>query len=306
MKRKIPIAFAFDGNLIMPACVCLTSLLMNASKETFYDIFILYPQSAKFDTWELDRLSIAYGNCKITYKGVEEDFADAYEVRGITTPAYYRLLIPIIISEYDKVLYSDVDVIFRGDLTHFYDIDIEDYYVAAVDVGVKYREDIRQYVEDVLNLDPSGGYFYSGNLVINSKKIREDGIVESFKMYADRKYRFQDMDIMNIVCNRHIKSISPEFCLTNYLYNLLSSTSIGYSKDELETIFLKGILHFNGAKPWKAICLNQDVWWYYYRKSLIYDENFCHNYYDDILAETDRWSLHKRLRHLIRYFFNKA
>lgn len=38
--RIIPIAFAFDNNLILPACVCISSLMMNAKEDTFYDIFI--------------------------------------------------------------------------------------------------------------------------------------------------------------------------------------------------------------------------------------------------------------------------
>lgn len=39
--KTVPIAFAFDNNLVFPACVCLSSLLMNAKDDTFYDIFIL-------------------------------------------------------------------------------------------------------------------------------------------------------------------------------------------------------------------------------------------------------------------------
>lgn len=38
----VPIAFAFDNNLILPACVCISSLMMNANEDTFYDIFILH------------------------------------------------------------------------------------------------------------------------------------------------------------------------------------------------------------------------------------------------------------------------
>lgn len=40
--HKVPIAFAFDNNLILPACVCISSLLMNANEDTYYDIFILH------------------------------------------------------------------------------------------------------------------------------------------------------------------------------------------------------------------------------------------------------------------------
>ena len=37
MMKTVPIVFAFDNNLILPACVCISSLLMNAKEETFYD-----------------------------------------------------------------------------------------------------------------------------------------------------------------------------------------------------------------------------------------------------------------------------
>lgn len=40
--KRVPIAFAFDNKLVFPACICLSSLLMNAKEGTFYDIFILH------------------------------------------------------------------------------------------------------------------------------------------------------------------------------------------------------------------------------------------------------------------------
>lgn len=45
---KIPIVFCFDDNLLMPAGVCLTSLLEHANPDTFYDIFILHDNKSSF------------------------------------------------------------------------------------------------------------------------------------------------------------------------------------------------------------------------------------------------------------------
>lgn len=42
--NTVPIVFAFDNNLILPACVCISSLMMHAREDTFYDIFILHAQ----------------------------------------------------------------------------------------------------------------------------------------------------------------------------------------------------------------------------------------------------------------------
>ena len=46
--RIIPIVFTFDQNLIMPASICISSLLMNADAGTFYDIFILHSEKCDF------------------------------------------------------------------------------------------------------------------------------------------------------------------------------------------------------------------------------------------------------------------
>ena len=37
----VPIVFAFDSNLLYPAHICISSLLMSAKSDTFYDIYIL-------------------------------------------------------------------------------------------------------------------------------------------------------------------------------------------------------------------------------------------------------------------------
>ena len=118
--NTVPIVFAFDNNLVFPACVCLSSLMMSAKETTFYDIFILYPSSDEFERKDIDKVQEFYPNCRIQYIAVDDTFAEAFEIRGITTPAYYRLLIPELIPQYDKILYSDVDVIFRSDLYDIY------------------------------------------------------------------------------------------------------------------------------------------------------------------------------------------
>lgn len=135
--NTVPIAFAFDNNLVMPACVCISSLLMSAKPDTFYDIFILHSPKEELTKEKLDLLPHYYSNCRLQYRKVDATFDDAFEIRGITTPTYYRLLIPDLIPEYDKVIYSDVDVIFRMDLSQLYQSDLAGYLLAATkDLGL--------------------------------------------------------------------------------------------------------------------------------------------------------------------------
>ena len=305
MMNIVPIVFAFDNNLVFPACVCISSLMMNSKEDTFYDIFILNSENDNIDRTQLDKITSYYKNCKIQYRYVDTTFDSSFEIRGITTPAYYRLLIPELILEYDKILYSDVDVIFRSDLFDIYNkTDIEEYYFAGVNSLSHLIPDYTVYYKKI-GLDPSK-IIYSGNLIINSKKILEDGIIEEFKKHADKNYKFQDMDIINIVCHDKIKYISSEFCLTTFISKWLVSDKTElykiWSMDEIERTIKKGLIHYNGQKPWKGYCVNFDIWWEYYRKSPFFDEKFYFDFFYNKLNELDQLSLWKRIKILIRYF----
>ncbi len=133
-KNVVPIVFSFDDNLVMQAGVCMTSLLHHAKPETFYDIFILHDSEAKFPSSRiLEKLFLQFSEFSIQYVNVGSDFRDAFQIRGITQATYYRLLIPDLIPQYDKIMYHDVDVIFRDDLSSIYfDTDLTGYYVAGV------------------------------------------------------------------------------------------------------------------------------------------------------------------------------
>lgn len=305
-KKIIPICFAFDNNLVFPATVCLTSLLSNAKDDTYYDVFILYSKAETLKKEQLDRLPLYYKNCRIQYREVDGVFDKAFEIRGITTPAYYRLLIPELIPEYDKVIYSDVDVIFRMDLSDLYSMDLSDCYIAATrDLGLNLSKDGLDYIDSMPELEV-GDYLQSGFIMLNSRKIREDGLVVKFKEQAKRKLKFQDQDILNIVCNGKVKFLSLEYNMTDYsFYYSIRERRLLYKWFDdtmIDNALSNGNLHFNGHKPWKKYCVNFDIWWEYYRKSPFFDEKFYFDFYYNKLDELDQLSLLKRIKILLRYF----
>lgn len=307
--NKIPIAFAFDNNLVFPACVCLSSLMIHAKEDTFYDIFILHSEHEELNSEELDKLPTFYLNCSITYRSVGNIFDSAYEIRGITTPAYYRLLIPELIPEYDKVIYSDVDVIFRMDLSDLYSLDLKDNYLAATkDLGLNLSRDGAAYIQSMPELH-LGDYLQSGFIVINNKKILKDGLVQQFKSTAKRKLKYQDQDTLNIVCHGKILYLSLEYNMTDYSFyyalverNLLQTL---YNSEAIDNALIHGNLHFNGHKPWKKYCVNFDIWWEFYRKSPYYDAKYYFKFFHSKLNEYDQLSLLKRIKILLRYFMCK-
>lgn len=303
--KTIPILFTFDASLELAAGVCFTSLLESADPSTFYDIFVLHSPACDFSGSRLNELPQRYGNCRLTFRKVEGEFVGGYEVRGIPETAYYRLLSPELIPEYDKLLYSDVDVIIREDLGKFYDIELGDNYFAGVDNCSRLRPGFRDYIGKTLGLDWKKGYFYSGNLIINSARLREGGLLNEFRALAKNDYLYQDMDIINLACNGRILPLGPSYCMSVQLYDLIVDRRAEmeelYGAREIERALNCGIVHYNGAKPWKEACPNMDIWWDCYRRSIFFDERFCRDFWVGQRDALEKLSLTKRLKLLLRY-----
>lgn len=304
--RKVPIAFAFDNNLVFPACICISSLLMNAKSGTFYDIFILHSSKDSLDKRLLNKLPDSFKQCRIQYVQVDNTFDNAFEIRGITSATYYRLLIPELIPQYDRIIYADVDIIFRMDLSSLFEMDLGNNYIAATrELGMNFTEDGKKYINSMNELK-LGEYIQAGFIVINSKVIREENIHLRFKEWSDKRLKFQDQDILNIVCRGRILYLSLEYNMTDYSY-LLAVRKPALLKDlfSLETINYAmnyGNIHYNGHKPWKKYSVNFDIWWEYYRKSPFFNQEFYFEFFYKRLNELDQLSLWKRIKILVRYF----
>lgn len=308
MKNNIiPIAFAFDNNLAMPASVCIYSLLSHANKDTFYDIYILHSEDEELNKIYIEKVVDFFDNSKVSYRKVGDSFKKSYEIRGITTPAYYRLLIPELIPEYDKIIYSDVDIIYKQDLWSVYSQDLGNNYIAATyDLSLCLSSDGVKYVRTLPGLE-QGNYIQSGFIILNSFELRCHDVVSVFKKFSTEKLKYQDQDILNIVCKDRIKILPYFYNMTVYTFQLMAenSSQLTYKYKLTTELYNRNncTIHYNGQKPWKGVCVNFDVWWEYYRKSPIYDETYYFNYFYNKLNEYDNLSLLKRLKILIRYFF---
>lgn len=305
--NKIPVVFAFDNNLTMPAAVSFYSLLVNARPSTAYDIYILHRRGETLNLAQVECVMAQFPESTLTLREVGDEFDSSFEIRGITTPAYYRLLIPELIPEHDRVVYSDVDVIFRSDLTDIYNADLGDCYFGGVNAIAHLDKDIASYYKN-LGLDPTK-IIYSGNLLFNSKALRNNpDVMKEMMSLAQKKFKFQDMDVINIACRDKIKYLTPAFCLTNYICkaaldnrNHLKSV---WTDEEINDALTHGLVHYNGNKPWQTWTVNFDIWWEYYRRSPILDERFYFDFFNSKLDELDRLPLLKRIKILARYFTN--
>lgn len=157
---------------------------------------------------------------------------------------FARLILADYIKE-DKVLYLDTDAIVRGDISHLWDYDISNYYVAGVkDYGV-----MEGGYLDSLNLN--GRYVNSGVVLFNLKKIREENIINKwFDIINTKELLYPDQDALNIVCT------SQELYLPS-MYNFIHNVTI-----QVVDLSLAKIFHYAGPKnDWVADRFFAEEWY---------------------------------------------
>ena len=302
----IPVVLAVDNNLAMPAAVCMYSLFVNARPETRYQVYVLHRSGERLDTTYIYNVLDKFPVHSLKIVEVDGTFDSSLEIRGITTPAYYRLLIPSLIPEYDKVIYSDVDVIFRQDLTDVYTQDLSGNILAGVNNLAHIDADLRKHYERNLGLDPKN-VICSGFLVMDTKAMRCEGIEQKYIEESRNQFKFQDQDVLNITCAGRIKMLAPKYSLLTYInlyamQNGFSSFLPLWTAEQIEEALSHGNIHYNGRKPWQGYCLNFDIWWEYYRNSPVFDEEYYFKFFYNRLEELDTLPLMKRVKNLVRYF----
>lgn len=276
----IPIIFAIDNNVVMPCGVTITSLLKNAKADTFYDIYILCNQS-KLDVIGRKELNDAFvncGRCSITFVDVSSSEAfketDWKTTGHLTTAAFYRLIIPLLFPQFDRILYADVDMIFQQDLSELFgnSLQQQELIAAVLDLAIDdkfyFQSDLPSRIGKSVK-----DYFNSGFMVMNLNLMREENIVKEFNRHAKVKYDQNDQDVLNVVCNGRVQVLPSMYNFqlnhfSNYMWRR-SSTDIYFGE-----LFKYATLHYTGKlKPWNSLeCVASDTWWHYYKMSPFYDD----------------------------------
>ena len=213
---RIPIVFATDKNYLFYTCVAITSLAEHAAKDTTYSIFILMDEETQEAVNWIERLNQTYQ--KIWVEKVLVDTKALVNAticnNHVTKATFYRLLLDHMLLE-EKCIYLDSDIIVTEDLTELYQIELGENYLAGcrdiwIDrMSTEQRENRRLKI-GILSMD---SYINAGVLVMNLKKIRDDQVQTKFLSHLEKKYPYEDQDILNVCCYGKILRIPQKWNL---------------------------------------------------------------------------------------------
>jgi lipopolysaccharide biosynthesis glycosyltransferase len=270
-KNIVPICFIWSGEkeLMIPLGVCISSLLKNARRATFYDIFILHHDLKEPYINTINRLKEVYTNCNISYIDCKDAFSRSYKSR-FAIANYYRLLLPDMITQYDKIICSDLDIIFECDLREIYQTSLQNnHLIAGVHIPEFYFDfESKAWEQHLKKLGCNKKYINAGFVIINSRAMRLENTVDKFKQHQNKKYLYLEQDIINIVCKDRIESIPIKYNYANdiypciYKYPMISNRS---QESDIEYINKSGggggggVKQKNGRNPWNFFFLGFDI-----------------------------------------------
>ena len=256
-EKIIPIVFATNDGYLPYLAVALRSVMDNTSKDFFYDVYVLHSGLDPLNIFKL--VNMGCENLHIRAVNVDPlvKSLPLYPKSHFSVEMYYRILIPELLWQYNKVIYLDCDLIAKTDLSRMYEISLDGNILAAVRNPLD--DHMSRYVADSLGMDVDL-YFNSGVLVIDVNLFKERDVKKRcFELLAKHKrLACPDQDVLNLSCINKCRYLDEtwNFQTGNRSYN------VEYKYSRLKDI---GIIHFTtGKKPWntKGLPLSEEFWRY--------------------------------------------
>ena len=216
----------------------MASILYNKAESDAFCFYILGNDFTEEDRRKIDQLK-SISDFSIKYLPVKEKIVSAFPISPddlVTIETYFRLFIPELIPEEDKVIYLDCDIVVRHSLAGFYALEPgEDYILGVRDIdsrGNRRRMGTKRYVN-------------AGVLLMNSRKMREDRIVDRFIDYIlnnKAKIVWHDQDVIAGALNERVR----------YVSSVWNGQLSRFPKDmRFSRLHDAHVLHFIGErKPW--------------------------------------------------------
>ncbi|PTY40053.1 glycosyltransferase family 8 protein [Brachyspira hampsonii] len=253
----INVCFASNDTYTPYMATAIASLLSNAKDDENINIFIISENinnSNKEKILSLKKIK----ECSIDFIEPKEEifkYISKYNMKVNST--WFRLSIPSLIPDAEKIVYLDCDMIINSSLRELFLDDMGDYYAYVVeDVIDKIKE-----VKLAIGFNESDKYFNAGFLMINNKLWIKDNLEEKFYNTIDNMpmLEFKDQDTLNYCLNGRVKFIDKK-------WNFLDSK---FHHKYTITCDIKdvNIIHCLG-KPWKKECnigFFIDEFWKYYQ-----------------------------------------
>ena len=258
-KNKISIVMTSDDYGLYPTLVSMASALENNNKKEnilIYHLLLSHDFNMEYIEY-FESLKENY-DFRINYYQIPNNIFNNVRRWKKTYTVYFKLLIPIIFPDFERVIYLDSDTLIFKDLSEMFNLPFNNNYILGYPFHTPWMVTINHKHPKI--------YINAGVLLININKIRRDNkdfeLIDFTRKYTKRLF-FLEQDGINFVYYKKMGLLPLKYGV--YLYGNITD----FKKKYLYKLKIK--IDLNELK--KAIddpsivhlcCCNPKVW---YRKT---------------------------------------
>ena len=265
----VPVFYTISDDFTKYAAVSLQSLVNHADPAKDYTVYFLNQDLSAKNQEVLTKLGTS--NVHIEFYRLSDQLVAPIQNRQenflradfFTLSIFYRLFIPDLFPQYEKVIYLDSDTVVNADIADLYATDLgNNLFAACTDSSIQFVDEMLRYIKEVLALDPRQ-YINSGMLVMNAQAFRQEHFTKQFFKLLE-KYHFDciapDQDYLNEIGDGRILHLDPKWD--------------AMPNDNTEPLADPGLIHYNlFFKPWHFNSVQYDQYfWQAARATPFYEE----------------------------------
>lgn len=285
--------FCFDKNYAIPAAVAFYSLLENNEKEALgggaeFRLYVVHndiPLENQNKLHETIKPFNHFAKLEFIDGGgyFDEIWKKIQSKNHFSKEMFYKLSIATLFTDYDKIIISDVDVVFLGNIINdFLNFSTSEKFLLSAVHSTNpeefsipkhgWKSRYKQFKPTELEAIKHG--IDAGYMIINLKQWKNEDISKKMLKFLEENANrlvLPEQDIINIICFGRIQKLSFQYCIEpdydleyGSQWERLKTTT--YSHEETEYARCNPIqLHYHGSnKPWIDFKRHKANIWFQY------------------------------------------
>lgn len=287
-ERNVAIALSANDYYVPYVSALLLSLKAHISLDRNYDLLVMTRDISSINQKHLGSIFTECENVMLRFINVsrfEKNFENLFLRGHFALETYFRLLMPELMQNYEKVLYLDSDLILNADPAELYDTDVTGFLLAAAhdaDTAGLYNgfePNKKSYMDNVLKIQKPYSYFQAGVILFNLARFRKTYTTdEMLRFAASNRWELLDQDVLNYLAQGHYKAVDMAWNVMTDWRRIRIPQIVARAPKYLYDEYLAAhaapkIIHYAGPdKPWHQPYADYaEYFWKYARMSNYYE-----------------------------------
>lgn len=268
MRQIVNVFATSDDNYAPYAATTIASIMMHTTAHVkFYIIDCGISQNNKLRIKKEEEYFVGL-DIEFIMIDVEQEFEKFPVMIHLSVAMYGKYLISSLKPEIKRIIYTDIDVAFTGDILELWNENLDGMIMGAVPSQRYILNNNYHDIKEKLRISQEHIYFMSGLMLIDCEKWRNKNITESLLKKTAQLRNMPDQEVLNVIFSpNQYKILDAKYCV---IYKIFKEC---YSSDKVrEYVQNQIVVHYPGggsSKPWNNRFLKSGK---YFNKTLRYTD----------------------------------